>query len=282
MIKKRYLLYVICIFFFACCRVAAADQITLENGDVLTGTIEKAMSGKLTLKTEYAGSVEIDVTKIRKISSTSPVEIHLQNGEILKGQIRAMEDSKVLIEPSDQRETTAVDWEKIASINPAPSKWTGSITLAGNAQTGNVHRNGASLILDASRKTQIDRFSLGYQFNYAHEDDGVTARNHYGFLKYDYFFTQKFYGFLGMELLSDTFRDLKLRVSVGPGAGYQIWDDAIKFLSVEAGLSYINETHEIGDDNDFLTLRLGVTFVTNWRVSSSSQTGCSFIRVSTI
>ena len=101
---------------------------------------------------------------------------------------------------------------------------------------------------------------MGYQFNYAHENDAVTVRNHYGFLKYDYFFTKRFYGYLGTELLSDTFRDLTLRVAVGPGAGYQIWEDAIKSLSVEGGLSYVNEIHKEGKDKDFLTMRLGGDF----------------------
>ena len=259
-IRYPYLLPSICIFLALFCSAAAADQIILENGDILSGTIEKAVAGKLTLKTEYAGSVEIDITKIRKISSAVPVEIHLQDGEVLKGQLKDMQDDRVIIDRSDQRERTEVAWSKVESINPAPSKWIGSVTVAGNLQTGNIHRNGASLIFDASKKTQKDRFSLGYQFNYAREDGDVTARNHYGFLKYDYFFTKRFFGYLGTELLSDTFRDLKLRVAVGPGVGYQVWDDAIKFLSVETGLSYIHETHETGNDNDFLSLRLGADF----------------------
>jgi putative salt-induced outer membrane protein YdiY len=258
MIRKTYLyvFYGLFICFFVFGSQAFADRLTLVNGDVLTGTIEKAISGKLTLKTDYAGSVEIDVTKIVKISSTSPVEIHLRDGEVLKGQIKAAEEGQVLVERSDRREA-AVEWKEVTSINPPPSKWTGSITVAGNSQTGNTHRNGASVLLDASRQTETDRFSLGYQFNYAHENDAITARNHYGFLKYDYFFTKRFYGFLSTELLSDTFRDLKLRLAVGPGVGYQVWDDPIKFLSVDAGVSYINESRTSGKDEDFLSARIG-------------------------
>jgi putative salt-induced outer membrane protein YdiY len=258
-VRSSYLYAWYCIFvcFFAFVGQASADQVTLVNGDILTGTIEKAISGKLTLKTDYAGPVEIDVAKIVKVSSTSSVEIRLKDGEVLKGQIGATEEGKVLVERSGQREATAVEWKDIASINPPPFKWTGSITVAGNAQTGNTHRNGASVLLDASRRTATDRFSLGYQFNYAHENNAVTARNHYGFLKYDYFFTTRLYGFLSTELLSDTFRDLKLRVAVGPGVGYQVWDDPVRFLSLDAGLSYISEMRTIGDDQDFLSARLG-------------------------
>jgi putative salt-induced outer membrane protein YdiY len=259
-LQYRLVLVLVSLFFFVLVQEAMSDQVVLVNGDSLSGTIEKVAGGKLTLKTDYSGPIDIDVSKIKKISTDAPVEVHLQSGEVLKGQLKATEDGQVIVERSGERETTSFDWKKVASINPPASKWTGSITLGGNSQTGNTHRNGASFIFDATRRTETDRFSLGYQFNYAHEEDAVTARNHYGYLKYDYFFTKKFYGYLAMELLSDTFRDLKLRIAVGPGVGYQIWDETIKFLFVEAGLSYVNETHKVGVDRDFLTARLGADF----------------------
>ena len=63
------------LFFFAFTRDVRADQITLDNGDSLSGTIEKIVAGKLTLKTDYAGSIDIDITKIKKVSTSSPVEV---------------------------------------------------------------------------------------------------------------------------------------------------------------------------------------------------------------
>jgi putative salt-induced outer membrane protein YdiY len=263
MLKTTMCRLVLCLvalsgFFFV--SEVMADQVVLVNGDILSGTIEKAADGKLTLKTDYSGPIDIDVSKIKKISTAAPAEVHLQSGEVLKGQLKAGENGQVIVESSDEREATSFDWKKVASINPPASKWIGSITLGANSQTGNTRRNGVSLSFDASRKTDTDRFSLGYQFNYAHEEDTMTARNHYGYIKYDYFFTKRLYGYLGMELLSDTFRDLSLRVAVGPGVGYQVWDDPIKSLAVEGGLSYVNETHKVGPDKDFLTVRLGADF----------------------
>ena len=99
-----------------------------------------------------------------------------------------------------------------------------------------------------------------YQFNYSSENGVMTARNHYGLLKYDYFFSKKFYGYMSTEISSDTFRDLTLRVAVGPGAGYQLLDDSGKSLSVEAGISYVNENRKKGEDSDFLAARLGADF----------------------
>ena len=155
------------LFFFAFIHAARADQVILDSGDTLSGTIEKIVAGKLTLKTDYAGSIDIDITKIKKVSTTSPVEVHLQDGEVLKGQLTTEENGQVKVEGGEQRQATTFDWAKVASINPPPSKWTGSIVVGANDQTGNTHKNGASIAIAASRKTETDKFDLGYQFNYS-------------------------------------------------------------------------------------------------------------------
>lgn len=48
-----------------------ADEVILDNGDKLNGTIVKVEGGKLTLKTDYAGSVEIQVEKIKALLRTN-------------------------------------------------------------------------------------------------------------------------------------------------------------------------------------------------------------------
>jgi len=81
-----------------------------------------------------------------------------------------------------------------------------------------------------------------------------------GEVKYDYFFTKKFFGFAGIELSNDKFNDTKLKTFVGPGIGYQLWDDPVKSLLFEAGLSYFNWDRYEGEDEDGLSGRLGFDF----------------------
>src|SRR5512135_3261394 len=44
-----------------------ADKIVLENGDTLSGAVVKLQAGKLTLKTDYACSIEIESGKVQSI-----------------------------------------------------------------------------------------------------------------------------------------------------------------------------------------------------------------------
>ena len=240
---------------------ALADKIVLENGDTLTGTVEKVVEGKLTFKTEYSGPIEIQVGKIKQIFTDNPVEVHLKNGEILKGRLKTLEDGKLAVEPSAERQATTTELQSMASINPPPKpKWNGSLTVGATSQSGNTNLKTASIGAEFHRRTDDDRFTASYLFNYAEEDHEMTVRNHYGAGEYDYFFTKKWYGLLGLDLYNDTFQDLSLRTTFTVGAGYQVWEDPIKALAFSAGLSYINENYEDAEDKDWLAGRLGADF----------------------
>jgi putative salt-induced outer membrane protein YdiY len=251
------------LFFFLMAKGAFADKIILENGDTITGTIEKMTDGKITFKTDYAGTIEVQMGKVKQIITDSPVAVRLTSGEVLKGTVKPAEEGKLVVEPSPERGASTIEMHQIASINPPPMelpKWHGNVTAGGYLQSGNIDRAGASFSAEALRRTENDRFKLRYIFNYAEEDGNVTARNHYGEIKYDYFFTKKLYGFVGTELLNDKFSDTKLKTFVGPGVGYQLWDDPVKSLLFEAGLSYFNWDRYEGLGEDGISARLGFDF----------------------
>lgn len=253
------------IFFFVLLvhiEEALADKIILENGDALTGTVEKVIDGKLTFVTDYAGPIVIPVAKIKEISTDRPLEIHLSGGEVLKGKIKTVEDNKLMVEESPESPPTAIEMKNVASINPPPPpvKWTGAVAAGGNLQKGNTDRASGFITAEAGRRTEKDRMKFRYLFNYGEEEDEVTTRNHYGEAKYDYFFSKKFFGYVGLELYNDRFKDTKLRTFVGPGVGYQVWEDPVKSLLFEGGLSYFNLDRYDGEDQNGLTARLGWDF----------------------
>ncbi len=255
----------LCIILFICFLVfglcpAFADEIVLQNGDRLTGTVVKMEKQVLTLKTAYSPAIEIQVSAIKEMKTDNPAEIRLSSGEVLKGKISSEAPGQITVASSDERGATTIDQGKIAAINPPPVKWEGGITLGGNMQKGNTDRTGASAAIEGVKRGENDRFSLRYLFNYGTENKKVATRNHFGALEYDYFFVKKMYGYLGMDVLNDKFRDIQLRTTIGPGVGYQIWEDAVKALAIEGGLSYLSESHYVAANTDSWTARLGARF----------------------
>jgi putative salt-induced outer membrane protein YdiY len=262
--KKCTTMYFMLFFFIMIVmRNASADEIVLENGDRLTGTVRMVGDGTVVFETGYSEPIKLQKSKITHISTDNPQEVLMISGEILKGKLTTGEDGRLMVESGDGREAAVVDWDRVTALNPPPvepPKWKGSITLGAGLQSGNSDRAHASIGAEAKRRSEQDRFSLRFLYNYAEENDRVTSRNTFGALKYDYFFTKAFYGYVGVEVLNDKFKDLNLRTVVGPGVGYQIWDDTIKFLLLEAGLAYFSEDLKQGEDKQWLTARLAGDF----------------------
>ena len=270
---KRNLVIVSCAFIMVGCLAPAqsrADEIVLDNGNRLTGTVTALTDDIVTITSDYAEPIKVKKGHVKSISTDNSVELHLTSGEIIKGKLKTGEDGRVVVDQGDGRAASGIDWKSVTAINPPPiGKWHGSVSLAANVQTGNTDRSGLSFGVEALRRGEKDRFSMRFLYNLAQENDKMTTRNAFGALQYDYFFTKKFYGYLGVELLNDTFKDLNLRAVVGPGVGYQVWDDPIKSLALEAGIAYFSEDLRTQEDKRWITVRLAANYrykLTYWLV----------------
>lgn len=243
-----------------------ADEITMQNGDRLSGTVIEAVDGKLTLRTPYNTSLELNMDQIAAIETEAAVTVRMQGREVLQGPL-ATRDGRILLLSSEERGETVFSWERVRSLNVPDVAWTGNVFAGGMLQSGNTDRLSATFGADAVRRGLDDRFSLSFLYNYAEEDGNLTTRDAFGAIKYDHFFTPAFYGLLSVELLKDRFKDLNLRAVVGPGLGYQVWDDGRKSLALEAGIAYFSEDRVDADDDQWITARLGAVFdyqLTSW------------------
>jgi putative salt-induced outer membrane protein YdiY len=262
---KRYAGHMLVLSLFASVFLAggaSADEVVLENGNVITGKVVKLEKGSLTLTTGFSEPISVQTSKVRRITTDEPVEVHLPGGEVVKGKLSSPEPGQVVIDGGEGRGPVAVSWERVESVNPpaVAVEWTGSVTAGANLQTGNTERTSASIGAEAVKQSEIDRASFKLLYNYAEEGGEMTARNIFGAIKYDYFFTEKFYGYLSVELLSDKFRDIKLRSVVGPGAGYQLWDEKTSSLLLELGAAYFSEDLYAGVDDSWVTTRAAASF----------------------
>jgi putative salt-induced outer membrane protein YdiY len=241
-----------------------ADEIVLTNGDRLTGKILEIKDGILILETDYSDPIKLKFVAVQQMSSLEPVEIHLTDGEILKGKITTDTMGQLTVAAGQDREAVAVKFDNIAALNPPaaePARWKGNITLGGNWQDGNTETMNISAGALAVRRTDNDRFLINFLYNSSEDSGKRTAENTYGQLKYDYFLNPKWYLYLNVDMLSDEFKDINFRTSVGPGVGYQVWEEDDKALGLEAGLAYTSEDRDVGEDTDWLSARVGVNFL---------------------
>jgi len=241
-----------------------ADEIILTNGDRLTGKIKTISNKILTLETGYSEPINIQLDFVQQMSSTEPAEIHLTSGEIIRSRIEPANPGQISVGVGAGQGIVTVNMDDIAALNPPPPKpitWKGNITIGGNLQSGNSDTMNISVGTSAARRTEKDRFTLSFLYNRTEDDDEKTAENTYGQLKYDYFLNPKWYLYLNLDMLSDKFEDVNLRTTIGPGAGYQVWEEENKALSFEAGLSYTSEDRDMGEDDNWVSARLGANYM---------------------
>ena len=239
---------------------AFADKIEFGDGNILQGTVASLEGGTVTFSTSYADKIKIPVDKIKSISTDKPVTIKMSNDSILTGKLTTLEDGKVAVILEPVGETVPLKWDQVKNINEPEGSWEGSFSAGGTVQTGNVERTSVSVGFDARRDWEHDRFQMRFLHNYAEDTGTVTSRNTFGALKFDHFFTDEIFTALSLELLKDEFKDLNLRAIIGLGLGYRIWNDDIKTLEVEAGVTYFSEDLDVGMDDQFAAGRIGITY----------------------
>ena len=83
-----------------------ADQVTLKNGDRLTGTIVKSDAKTMLIKTELAGEVNVQWDAVTTIVSSQPLHLGLKDGQTVVGTV-ATADGKFAVATKTAGEVTA-------------------------------------------------------------------------------------------------------------------------------------------------------------------------------
>ena len=89
---------------------SVADTLWLDNGDRVSGKVEFLDAGKLVLRTEYAGTVSVNIARVRTFTSEEPVLVRLKNGSEYTVQL-AEADTAALLQSSQQLA------DQLASVN---------------------------------------------------------------------------------------------------------------------------------------------------------------------
>src|SRR4051794_12998030 len=81
-----------------------ADQITLKNGDRVTGSIIKKEGKTVTIKTAGFGEINAQWEQIQSVVTDQPVNVELTGGQTLKGRLVTEQDTEqVVTTESDRR-----------------------------------------------------------------------------------------------------------------------------------------------------------------------------------
>jgi hypothetical protein len=225
------------------CVSAAGDEIKLKNGDRITGTVTGMAGGKLAVDTPHSGPLKIDWTQVASLTTDGKHKVRMVTGEEVEGKLSG-QDGKLKVASEGAAAPVEVDWAKVTHLNKPPTQWHGSLGLSARATDGNTHTTTGLATADLSRTTEVDEFIIRAIYRYGERSGELFERNAYGIGKYSYRFTERLYGFLSAEFLSDEFKDLKLQTVVSAGLGVDVLKESWIDFSVEAGAAYIDNNFD--------------------------------------
>ena len=131
---------------------------------------------------------------IDTFSTDAPIEIALSDGSIVNKKVSPSEGGQVSIEAG-----RTLPFGNIAKLNPDKPAWKGIVSAGATFVRGNTKSDTASVGVEAARRTDVARLTLGAGYYTAKQRDDSTRQTKrppttgsQG--QHDYFFTQKLYG----------------------------------------------------------------------------------------
>lgn len=244
---------------------AMADTVMLENGDRLSGTLVKMEDESLWFDTAYAGTLKLPWAQIRHIESDAPVRVRLADGTEMVGQLQNGGDGQIRIRIGSLAETAApLALARVTAINPPrnPDKTAvkGRVSAGGSVTRGNTESETLHLAGEMIARNPSQRATLKAEVNEASQNGVDAASNWRLGMKYDHFTKEKTYLNANTRFDHDGQADLDLRSTFGLGIGRQIVDREELKLSVEGGLSLVNEDYGNAPDERFPGSRFALNY----------------------
>ncbi len=268
-----------------------ADQITLNNGDKLTGTIVKADTKELVLKTVSASDVKIQWSAITAISADGPVYVGLSDGQTVAGalttangqlQVRTQAAGTVntamtaVTSLRSQAEQTAHETEVQRLQNPRlVDLWTGFLDLGYAATKGNASTQTFTLSTRADRATNRDKISVYYTSIFSSNSTTgtnlTTANSKRGGVMYDVNLNKQWFAWGSVDLESDQFQKLDLRFVPQGGAGHHTINTDVTKLDLRVGAAGNREFFSTGLQRNSTEIVMGEDFLHSFNKSTSIQ-----------
>ncbi len=217
-----------------------ADQITLKNGDRISGTIINSDAKTLVIKTDYADVVTVKWDFVQQIEAIQPLYVGTKAGLVIVGPVTTTEGK--LAVATKESGSVPVDKADVTSLRNADEEkrveaaldrlqhphlgdlWGGTFDTGVGAVRGNSDSTNFTFGLNAVRASTRDKITLYTNSAFSRSEvDGVTsttAQSIAGGVRYDLNISDKAFGFGTVDLFNDRFQDLDLRTVIGAGGGY--------------------------------------------------------------
>lgn len=249
------------IAFLGLSAASFADQITLKNGDHLTGTVVKSDGKTIVLHTEFAGDVTIQFAAVTEIKTDEELHVSLKGGKTAVGPVSTA-DGKIEVATkaggtveATKEEVTLIrnDAEQAAyekSLHPGLTHgWIGGANVGFSVARGNSQTENLAVAFNAAHPTLNDKITLyASAINTTNNlaTPSTVASLTTGGLRYDRNVSPKVFVFGAADFMSNALQYLDLRQVFTGGFGWHAINSDRTTLNLLGGVNYTHETYSNG------------------------------------
>ena len=265
-----------------------ADDVYLQNGDQLSGTILGLSKGRLGVTTDYAGDIFIQWKFVTSLSIDNPVTLTLQNGERWIGWLVAddKENSSLLSESGRRRVSLAT----VVAIHPLtdaerqetasmtrPALWKQRLEAGAQVRSGNTDSAEITVGYQAQRESARSELTANVEAAYGALEGERTAQQARGVGRLDWLHTNRFFTFYLVSLEHDALEALDLRAQELAGVGYKVIRGPRSVVQGDIGFGLREELFESGDSEVEPIGRIGAKWTQKLGLTSELTVSAAFL-----
>lgn len=272
--KRFYSRLLLPILLFSFVVQAVANEVTLKNGDRLSGKIVEESDEAVTIETEYAGKITI----ARKHIATIVDQKAPRTANAIPA---AVEKAVAKIEPKPVKTVAAVRPPERLFRGPISEGWEGNANVGFSYTSGNSNYTTMSTGLRAVKNGDKDNLTVyARSLWYSNRNSGqmVTTQNAFwGGVRYDRNLDRKKFGFISYDFERDKPRKLHFRSVTGGGLGlHMVKNERTEFELLFGGAW--NRTWQQGDNSDTPEGLAGATFKHRFHEKLRVQNSITFFQ----
>jgi hypothetical protein len=175
---------------------ARADEVRMDNGDVIRGEVIGADDTTLRVKHVYGTEVLLPWAKVASIATDKPIELRLIDGTRLKGKLSAGPDPHTAAVASEGvGAIPSLELDRVVAVNePAESAlWNGRISVGITVQDGNTRSKTMFGSFDAERLTKSDRIEAHGYYSYGVNEKVLATKKGFARVQYSYYVYRPLY-----------------------------------------------------------------------------------------
>ena len=239
-----------------------ADTLTLADGSILNGQIDRISGGEITLNTAFAGIITVKQAQVVEIATSEPVYVQTGPTTVFGTVSSSIDGLRVTANRAElSTEVAAIEavWrtgDQSPQEKAMARNWSYHAALGLSGRTGNTERFAALANFQATLTGPDDKLTFYGSYDRSEDEETLTANEIKGGVDYTRNISPVLNWYARMELETDDAENLDLRSTAAAGVGYIAKDTDNWDMQFRGGLAYRYESFKDGSTNDVPGLEL--------------------------